>query len=67
MFCRLGAIPLMLTAVSAHDMWIEPATFLPENGQILAVRLRVGQDFLGDPLPRVPALINQFIVHFHKK
>jgi hypothetical protein len=26
------------------------------------VRLRIGQDLLGDPLPRDPALINQFIV-----
>jgi hypothetical protein len=43
-------------------MWIEPATFLPESGQIVSVRLRVGQDLLGDPLPRSSELINQFIV-----
>ena len=46
----------------AHDMWIEPTTFAPEPGQIVGVRLRVGQDLLGDPLPRDPALINQFVV-----
>ena len=46
----------------AHDMWIEPATFSPENGEIVAVKLRVGQDLLGDPLPRDPSLIKQFIV-----
>jgi uncharacterized GH25 family protein len=45
----------------AHDMWIEPTTFSPEPGQIVGVRLRVGQDLLGDPLPRNPALINQFV------
>jgi hypothetical protein len=43
-------------------MWIEPATFLPDSGQIVSLRLRVGQDLLGDPLPRSSELINQFIV-----
>ncbi len=52
-----GGVPL-----SAHDMWIEPATFLPDSGQIVAVKLRVGQDLLGDPLPLNPALVKQFIV-----
>ena len=42
-------------------MWIEPGTFSPEPGQILSVKLRVGQDLLGDPIARDPALINQFI------
>jgi uncharacterized GH25 family protein len=60
---RLTAIAaLSFTPLFAHDMWIEPTTFLPENGEIVGVKLRVGQDFLGDPLPRDPALINQFIV-----
>src|SRR5438105_2557365 len=56
------AIALSLTPLVAHDMWIEPTTFLPETGQIVGVRLRVGQDMLGDPLPRDPMLINQFVV-----
>jgi hypothetical protein len=42
-------------------MWIEPTTFSPEPGQVVGVRLRVGQDLLGDPLPRNPVLINQFV------
>jgi len=46
----------------AHDMWIEPMTFSPQTGEIVGVKLRVGQDFLGDPLPRQTSLINQFIV-----
>ena len=58
----LFAAGTMLTTLSAHDMWIEPTTFLPRPGQIVGVRLRVGQDLLGDPLPRNPALVNQFIV-----
>ena len=53
----LATLPL-----SAHDMWIEPALFQPEAGQLVSVRLRVGQDLLGDPLPRSSALVNQFVV-----
>jgi len=63
---RLGflvvAIAMSGASLGAHDMWIVPTTFSPQSGQIVGVRLRVGQDFLGDPLPRDPALINQFVV-----
>ena len=65
-FRRLGflavAIALSRASLVAHDMWIDPTTFSPESGQIVGVRLRVGQDLLGDPLPRDPALISQFVV-----
>lgn len=50
------------TALAAHDLWIDPTSFSPERGQIVGVRLRVGQDLLGDPVPRSTPLINQFIV-----
>ena len=67
MLRRLGllvvtAIVLWRVPLVAHDMWIEPATFSPELGQIVSVRLRVGQDLLGDPLPLDPSLVNQFVV-----
>jgi hypothetical protein len=52
----LNAVPL-----AAHDMWIEPTSFLPDPGTVIGLRLRIGQNFLGDPLPRDPALIDQFI------
>jgi uncharacterized GH25 family protein len=66
-FRRLSGVIVMAVALSgatlaAHDMWIEPATFSPDTGQIVGVRLRVGQDLLGDPLPRDPRLINEFVV-----
>lgn len=58
-----GCLALALAGrLAAHDMWIEPSTFFPENGENVAVRLRVGQDMLGDPLPRDSSLINQFFV-----
>jgi len=65
MFCRLGCLVVTVVmsraSLTAHDIWIDPTTFSPESGQIVGVRLRVGQDLLGDPLPRDPALINQFV------
>ena len=67
MFRRLGILTVAALALGcaplfAHDMWIEPTTFSPEPGEIVGVRFRVGQDLLGDPLPRDPALVNQFVV-----
>jgi uncharacterized GH25 family protein len=58
----LAIIAMSHALLFAHDMWIDPTTFFSQTGQIVGVRLRVGQDLLGDPLPRNPALINQFIV-----
>ena len=64
---RLGlltvtAIVLWRVPLAAHDMWIEPATFSPQLGQVVSLKLRVGQDLLGDPLRLDPALVNQFVV-----
>jgi uncharacterized GH25 family protein len=56
-FC---AALLAARSVAAHDMWIEPSLFTPAAGARVAVRLRVGQHFEGDPLPRDPARILRF-------
>jgi uncharacterized GH25 family protein len=68
MLRRLGGLLVAVVAVLngapslfAHDMWIDPTTFVPELGTIVGVRLRVGENLLGDPLPRDPSLINQFV------
>jgi uncharacterized GH25 family protein len=58
----MALVALGGVTASAHDMWIEPTTFVPDPGENVGARLRVGQDFVGDPLPRDPALINQFVV-----
>jgi len=55
-------LALMGVPLAAHDMWIEPTTFFPQSGQIVSLRLRVGQDLLGDPLLLDPSLVNQFVV-----
>src|SRR5215207_2000416 len=58
----VAAIALSGAPVSAHDMWIEPTTFSPGLDETVGVRLRVGQDLLGDPVPRDATLVNQFVV-----
>jgi hypothetical protein len=57
------ALALLCAAgLSAHDMWIEPSGFQPAPGTRLAVRLRIGQLFQGDPFPRDPQLLARFAV-----
>ena len=53
---------LICSPLFAHDMWIVPTNFSPATGEIVGLRFRVGQDLLGDPLPRDPALVNEFVV-----
>jgi uncharacterized GH25 family protein len=57
-----AAVALTAFDVQAHDFWIEPSTFRPLPGAIIAVRLRVGQNFAGDPVPRISGSIEQFFV-----
>lgn len=58
----LSAVSLSCGPMMAHDMWIEPATFVPASGDIVPLKLRVGEDLLGDPLARDSKLIKEFIV-----
>src|SRR5882672_7359226 len=58
----MAATALSRAPLFAHDMWIEPATFSAESGEIVGLKLKVGQDLLGDPLARDSQLIKQFIV-----
>lgn len=44
----------------AHDFWLEPSSYRPKADHPLAVRLRVGELFLGDALPRDGALVRRF-------
>ncbi|HKY22959.1 MAG TPA: DUF4198 domain-containing protein [Vicinamibacterales bacterium] len=61
---RLAAVVVVLSVAPplfAHDMWIDPTTFFPEPGTLVGVRLRVGENLIGDSLRRDPSLINQFV------
>jgi uncharacterized GH25 family protein len=42
------------TVASAHDFWLEPSTFHPAPNSTVSIRLRVGEHYLGDPVPRRP-------------
>ncbi len=65
---RLRSITIALAALLfagaslAHDFWIEPSTFHPAHGETVSIGLRVGQDYLGDPVPRASSLIERFTV-----
>ena len=53
-----GVAPPLL----AHDFWIEATNFVPEPGEFVGLKLRVGEGLVGDPVPRTPALVDQFVV-----
>ncbi len=53
---------LAIVVLRGHDMWIEPAAFWPAVGQPVGIKLRVGQELLGDPIPRSARLIREFVV-----
>lgn len=56
----LATLLLVAARASAHDFWIEPSTFRPAAGAIVTLRLRVGQDLIGDPVARDANLIERF-------
>ncbi len=55
--CLLSCAPL-----GAHDFWIEPSTFHPATGAMVTTTLLVGQQFVGDPVPRDTSQIERFVV-----
>ena len=60
---KLAFLSLLIALrASAHDFWLEPSTFRPAPQQTITVGLRVGQDIIGDPIPRSASLIGSFFV-----
>jgi uncharacterized GH25 family protein len=53
----LWALPL-----AAHDFWIVSSSFRPAVGSPLALRLRVGENLRGDPVPRDTAQVDRFVL-----
>ena len=52
----------LTASVAAHDFWIEPTSYSVAPGTIVGIRARVGDGFLGDPVPRDPALLEALVV-----
>lgn len=46
----------------AHDFWVEPSTFRPAKGAVVTAMLRVGVNLQGEPVPRMPMLIDRFLL-----
>ncbi len=47
---------------AAHDFWIELSNPKPALNGLVSVRLRVGMQFKGDPVPRLQVLYRRFVV-----
>jgi uncharacterized GH25 family protein len=56
------AVMLWALPLAAHDFWIVPSSFRPGVGSPLALRLRVGENLRGDPVPRDPAQVDRFVL-----
>ena len=63
-FLALRSVAACLAAgrLAAHDFWIQPSNFQPEVGADVELRLFVGPHFEGEPVPRVPQLIQRFVL-----
>lgn len=53
---------LLASSASAHDFWIEPSTFRPAAGDRVTAGLRVGQKLQGEAVPRIPPLVDRFVL-----
>ena len=58
---------LLPTRSFDHDFWIEPSSFHPPAGQTFTASLRVGEEFVGDPVPRSSPQIERFFVRQGKR
>lgn len=56
----LGAAALAAVPAAAHDFWLEPSSFTPAAGSVVAVRLLVGEHFHGEAVPRNPEAVVRF-------
>jgi uncharacterized GH25 family protein len=59
---RILLVALFAVRAHAHDFWLEPTTYRPSGGETVYVSLRVGEDFVGEPVPRLGQRIDAFIV-----
>jgi len=58
----LAALALAGAPASAHDFWVQPDDWTPDPKTLQRVWLRVGDQAPGEPFPRTPAHIQQFVL-----
>lgn len=56
----LAALVWLAAPASAHEFWIEPASFRPPVGKSVDIHLRVGQEFRGDAVIYLPETFVRF-------
>ena len=56
----LLAAALVSSPVLAHDFWIEPSAYTPGAGELVTLKLWVGEHLGGETLPRNETLIDWF-------
>lgn len=54
--CSLGVLAAAV-ATSAHECWLQPATFAPVAGPTIGLTIQVGMNFQGEPRPFSPERI----------
>lgn len=59
---KLAAALLVAGPAPAHDFWIEPSHFTPGAGAAVAIDLKVGEEFIGDSVPRRAGATDLFIL-----
>lgn len=47
-------LSILCSPAGAHDFWIEPSTFTPQVDEHVKIGLRVGEQFIGEPVARNP-------------
>lgn len=55
-------VVLFADPAGSHEFWIEPSSHKLEVGSIVSARLRVGEHFIGDPLPRREEHLVRFVL-----
>src|SRR6478736_3058523 len=53
----LSLVGATAAALSAHECWLQPATFTPIPGPTIGLTIQVGMDFQGEPKPFSPERI----------
>jgi len=55
-----AVVALATTAVFPHDYWLEPSTFVPAPGEVVKIRMMVGEHLDGESVPRDDSRIERF-------
>ena len=55
-------LAILASPALAHDFWIEPSAYAPQPGDVVTLRLLVGERLAGESLPRNDAMTSSFVM-----